>query len=78
MGAAREKDQADFDLEQFIDLFDEALTSNDPRVKQALATITKESVEEPTPIVEEPAAEVPVEESTDEHNTSILGDSPTV
>ena len=36
MGAAREKDSADFDLEQFIDLFDEALTSTDPRVKQAL------------------------------------------
>ena len=35
-------------------------------------------VSEPEAPVEEPAAEVPVEESTDEHNTSILGDSPTV
>ena len=36
MSAAREKDQADFDLEQFIELFDTALTSEDPRIKQAL------------------------------------------
>ena len=36
MGAAREKMQADFDLERFIDMFDEALTSNDTRVKNAL------------------------------------------
>jgi hypothetical protein len=36
MGASREKDQADFDLEQFIELFDTALTSDDPRIKQAL------------------------------------------
>jgi len=40
-------------------------------------------VEEPAPVVEAPAAEAPaaeapVEESTDEHNTSILGDSPAV
>jgi hypothetical protein len=35
-GAYREKDQSDFDLEAFIDLFDEALTSNDPGVKQTL------------------------------------------
>ena len=28
--AAREKDSADFDLESFIELFDEALTSDDP------------------------------------------------
>lgn len=36
MGAAREKDQADFDLEAFIELFDEALTSDDPSVQKAL------------------------------------------
>lgn len=34
--AFREKDQADFDLERFIGMFDEAMTSNDPRVKNAL------------------------------------------
>ena len=36
MGAAREPDQADFDLERFIDMFDEALTSQDPRVVKTL------------------------------------------
>lgn len=36
MGAAREKDQADFDLESFIELFDEALTSDDPSVQKTL------------------------------------------
>ncbi len=36
MGAAREQDQADFDLEAFIDLFDEALTSDDPSVQKTL------------------------------------------
>lgn len=36
MSAMREKDQADFDLERFIDMFDEALTSKDPRVIDAL------------------------------------------
>ncbi len=36
MGAAREPDQADFDLEAFIDLFDEALTSDDPSVQKTL------------------------------------------
>ena len=36
MSAAREKDQADFDLERFADMFDEALTSQDPRVMDAL------------------------------------------
>ena len=36
MSAAREKDQADFDLESFIDLFDEALTSDDPSVQKTL------------------------------------------
>lgn len=39
MGAAREKDQADFDLERFIDMFDEALTSNDERVINALRSL---------------------------------------
>lgn len=33
---SREKDSSDFDLEAFIDLFDEALASNDPSVKQTL------------------------------------------
>jgi hypothetical protein len=36
MSAAREKDQADFDLERFVDMFDEAMTSRDPRVMDAL------------------------------------------
>ena len=36
MGAAREKDQADFDLERFVEMFDEALTSQDPRVMRTL------------------------------------------
>ena len=36
MSAAREKDSADFDLEAFIDLFDEALTSDDPGVQKTL------------------------------------------
>ena len=36
MSAAREKDQADFDLERFVDMLDEALTSQDPRVMDAL------------------------------------------
>ena len=36
MSAAREKDQADFDLERFVDMFDKALTSRDPRVMDAL------------------------------------------
>jgi len=35
-GAYREKDSADFDLEAFIDLFDEALTSDDPGVQKTL------------------------------------------
>jgi hypothetical protein len=38
-GAAREKDQADFDLERFIDMFDEALTSQDERVVNALRSL---------------------------------------
>ena len=36
MSAAREKDSADFDLDRFIRMFDEALTSEDPRVIDAL------------------------------------------
>ena len=39
MSAAREKDQADFDLERFIDMFDEALTSQDERVVNALRNL---------------------------------------
>lgn len=38
-GAAREPDQADFDLERFIDMFDEAVTSQDPRVINALRSL---------------------------------------
>jgi hypothetical protein len=36
MSAARNPDQSDFDLERFINMFDEALTSRDPRVVDAL------------------------------------------
>lgn len=36
MSAMREKDAADYDLDRIINLFDEALTSRDPRVKNAL------------------------------------------
>jgi hypothetical protein len=39
MGAAREADQADFDLDRFIDLFDEAMTSKDPRVVETLRNL---------------------------------------
>ena len=35
----REKEQADFDLERFIDMFDEALTSKDERVVNALRSL---------------------------------------
>ena len=35
-GAMREKDAADYDLERFVEMFDQALTSDDPRVKNAL------------------------------------------
>ena len=35
----REKDQADFDLDRFIDLFDEAMTSKDPRVVETLRSL---------------------------------------
>ena len=36
MSAMREKDAADYELERIINLFDDALTSKDPRVKNAL------------------------------------------
>ena len=36
MSGVREKDSADFDLDQFVRMFDEALTSQDPRVIDAL------------------------------------------
>ena len=36
MSASREQDSADFDLDRFINMFDEALTSQDPRVIGAL------------------------------------------
>jgi hypothetical protein len=39
MGAAREPDQADFDLDRFIDMFDEAMTSKDPRVVETLRSL---------------------------------------
>lgn len=39
MAAAREKDQADFDLERFINMFDEAMTSQDPRVIDTLRSL---------------------------------------
>lgn len=39
MSAAREPDQADFDLERFIDMFDEAVNSRDPRVVNALRSL---------------------------------------
>ena len=35
-GAGREPDQADLDLDRFIDMFDEAMTSSDPRVIETL------------------------------------------
>ena len=35
-GASRVKDSGDYDLERFVDMFDQALTSDDPRVKNAL------------------------------------------
>jgi len=34
--SSREKDQSDFDLERFIDMFDTAMTSEDPRVVETL------------------------------------------
>lgn len=38
-GAAREKDQADYDLERVMEMFDTALTSNDERVVNALRSL---------------------------------------
>lgn len=35
-GASREKVAADYDLERFTEMFDQALTSDDPRVRNAL------------------------------------------
>lgn len=37
--AHREKDQADFDLETFIDLFDTAISSDNPTVQRALKNL---------------------------------------
>lgn len=39
MSTAREKNQKDFDLEQIVELFDTALESNDPRIKDALRAL---------------------------------------
>ena len=39
MGAAREKDQAGFDLERFINMFDEAMISSDSRVIETLRSL---------------------------------------
>ena len=39
MGAAREKDQADYDLERVMEMFDTALTSKDERVVNALRSL---------------------------------------
>ena len=39
MSTAREPDQADFDLERFINLFDEAMSSKDPRVVETLRNL---------------------------------------
>ena len=35
-GALREKDTEDYDLERFVEMFDTAMMSRDPRVKNAL------------------------------------------
>ena len=37
--ASREKDQADFDLETFVDLFDTAISSDNPAVQRALKNL---------------------------------------
>lgn len=39
MGAPREKDQADFDLERFVDLFDTAMSSDNPTVQRAFKNL---------------------------------------
>lgn len=36
---SREKDQADFDLETFVDLFDTALSSDNPAVQRAFKNL---------------------------------------
>lgn len=36
---SREKDQADFDLEQFVDLFDTAMSSDNPTVRRAFKNL---------------------------------------
>jgi hypothetical protein len=37
--AFREKDSSDFDLDTFVDLFDTAMTSNNPAVKKAFKNL---------------------------------------
>jgi hypothetical protein len=39
MSASRQKDQADFDLETFVDLFDTAMSSDNPAVQRALKNL---------------------------------------
>jgi hypothetical protein len=39
MSAARDKDSSDFDLETFVDLFDTAMTSDNPAVKKAFKNL---------------------------------------
>ena len=39
MSGMRQKDQADFDLETFVDLFDTALTSDNPTVRRAFKNL---------------------------------------
>ena len=39
MGAGREKDQKDFDLEQIVRIIDQALESDDQRIKDALRAL---------------------------------------
>lgn len=53
----REKDSADFDLERFIDMFDEALTSRDERVVNALRSLMMMTIltknETPTNVIQD-------------------------
>ena len=37
----RDKAQADFDIDRFVDLFDKAMTSSDPRVIETLHKLIK-------------------------------------
>ena len=39
--AMRDKAQADFDIDRFVDLFDKAMTSSDPRVIETLRKLIK-------------------------------------